>query len=93
MPLAGVGLVVGIAGAVDQAVLAQDVQHLLDVDAAEGVGAAERQLEGRALHVVDQDVQVVGVDERVLGRGVEEVGRMAHDVLVDRRRRRHHHRR
>ena len=35
--------------------------------------------------MVQQDVQVVGVDERVLGRGVEEVRRVADDELIDRR--------
>ena len=53
----------------------------------------ERQLERRALHVIDEDVQVVGIDERVLGRGVEEERRVPHHELIDRRARRHHHRR
>ena len=39
------------------------------------LGRRERQLERRALHVIDQDVQVVGIDQRVLGRRVEEVRR------------------
>ena len=34
---------------------------------AERLVHAERQLEGGALHVIEQDVQVVGVDEGVLG--------------------------
>ena len=42
--------------------------------------------------MLDQDVQVVGIDERVLGRRVEEVRRVADDVLVERRAARHQHR-
>ena len=45
----------------------------------------ERQFEGRALDVVDQDVQVVRIDQRVLRRRVEEIRRVAHDELVERR--------
>ena len=81
-----------IARAVHESVLAQDVEHLLHVDDAERVGAAERQLERRALHVVDQDVQVVGIDQRVLGRGVEEVLGVLHHELIHRRGTGHHHR-
>ena len=40
---------------------------------AELLVVSEGQLERRALHVIQQNVQVVGVDERVLGRGVEKV--------------------
>ena len=53
----------------------------------------ERQLERRALHVVDEDVQVVGIDQRVLRRRIEEVRRVARDELIERRAARHHHRR
>ena len=44
---------------------------------------AERQLEGRALEVVDQDEGVLGIDARVLGRRAEEVVGMRGQVLVD----------
>jgi hypothetical protein len=60
--------------------------------AAERLAGGERQLERRALHVVHEDVQVVGIDERVLGRGVEEIRRVAHDELIDRRAAGHEHR-
>ena len=92
VPLPGL-VAVGIARAVHQAVLAQDHQHLLHVDRAERIGAAERQLERGALHVVHENVQVVGIHERVLGRGVEEIRRVLGHELIDRRARRHHHRR
>ena len=41
--------------------------------------------------MVEQDVQVVGIDERVLRRGVEEIRRVAHDELIDRRAARDEH--
>ena len=53
----------------------------------------ERQLERRALDVIDEDVQVVGIDERALGRRVEEIRRVADDELIERRAARHQHRR
>ena len=80
-------------GVVDEAFLAEHGEDLLHVLVPEALIVAERQLEGRALHVVEQDVQVVGVDERVLGRGVEEVRRVADDELIDRRAARDEHRR
>ena len=43
--------------------------------------------------MVDEDVQIVGIDERMLRRGVEKIPRVPHDELIDRRARRHHHRR
>ena len=73
-------------GVVDEPLLRQHRQHLLHVSPrAELLVVRERQLERRALHVVEQDVQVVGVDQRVLGRRVEEIRRVADDELVDRR--------
>ena len=45
--------------------------------AAELLARRERQLERRALHVIDEDVQVVGIDERVLRRRIEEIRRDA----------------
>ena len=60
---------------------------------AELLVVRERQLERGALHVVEQDVQVVGIDQRVLRRRVEEVRRIADDELIDRRAARDQHRR
>ena len=70
--------------------LLQHAQHLLHVDLAIGLIGGERQLEGRALHVIHQDVEIVGIDQRVFRRGIEEVRRMPHDKLIDWRARRHH---
>ena len=70
-------LAVRALGAMHQAALLQNAEHLLHVVAAVLFARRERQLEGRALHVIDEDVQVVGIDQRVLGRRVEEVRRIA----------------
>ena len=75
-----------------QSGLLQHAEHILDVDRSERVAGRERELERRALHVLHENVQVVGVDERVLGRGIEEIRRMPHDELVDRRARSNQHR-
>ena len=56
------------ARAVQQALLLQELQDLRQVLAAERLARVERQLEGRALHVVDQDLQVVRVDAPLLDR-------------------------
>ena len=68
-------------------------QDFLQILAAEPLIVPERQLECRALHVIEQDVEVVRIDQRVLGRRVEEVGRVTDDELVDRRAAGHEHRR
>ena len=60
---------------------------------AEALVGLERQLEGRALDVIEQDLQVVRVDERVLRRGAEEVVGVPDHELIERRARRHQHRR
>ncbi len=62
---------------VHEAFFAEDRQDLLHVDRAERLVGRERQFERRALHVVEQDVQIVGIDERMLGRGAEEEFRIA----------------
>ncbi len=50
----------------------------------------EGQLVGGAFQVVEQDIEVVGVDQRLLRRLPEEVLRVGDDVLVQRVGRRHH---
>ena len=82
-----------IIRAVHQPLLGQDAENLLHVVAPERFGAGERQLERRALDVIHQDVQVVGIDERPLGRRVEEIRRVADDELIERRAAGDHHRR
>ena len=86
-PVPVAGRLLGRAGLaeVHEALLRQDAEDLLQVLPAERLAGRERQLERRALDVVDQDLQVVRIDERVLGRRVEEVRRVADDELVERR--------
>ena len=79
-------------GVMDESFLGEHREDLLDVLVSEPLVVAERQLERGALHVVEEDVQVVGVDERVLGRRVEEIRRVADDELIDRRAARDEHR-
>ena len=62
--VAGVRRVLFRSDVVHQPLLGENRQHLLHVISAELLGRAERQLERRALHVVDENVQVVGIDER-----------------------------
>ena len=52
-----------VAGPVHQAGLLQHAQHLLHIDQASPLVGGERQFERGALHVVHEDVQVVGIDE------------------------------
>ena len=73
--------------------LGEHAEDFLHVVPAERFVGRERQLERRALDVIDEDVQVVGIDQRPLGRGVEEVRRVADDELIERRAARDHHRR
>jgi hypothetical protein len=64
-----------LAGAVQQLLALEVLQDLDQVLPAEALVAREGQLEGRALDVVDQDLQVLGVDPALLDRGAEEVVR------------------
>ena len=66
-------------------------QERAQVLAAEHLAVAERQLEGGAAHVVQQDQQLVRRDARVLGRGAEKELGIAHDELVERLARGHQH--
>ena len=49
-----------------EALFRQNPQDLLHVVPAERFGRTERQFERGALDMVDEDVQVVGVDQRPL---------------------------
>ena len=60
--------------------------------AAEELARRERQLEGAALQVVDEDEGVLRIDAGVLGGRAEQIVRMRREVLVHRRARGHHHR-
>ena len=73
------------AAPMHEALLGEHRQHLLQVVPAERFAIGERQLERRALDVIDEDVEVVGIDERALRRAVEEIRRVPHDELIERR--------
>jgi hypothetical protein len=68
---------------VEQPLLLEEAEDLGQVLSPEALAGAERQLEGRALDVVHQDLQVVGVDPALLHRLAEEVVRVLGDVLVE----------
>ena len=57
------------AGAADRNpnLIGENGQDFLKVVAAKRIARREWQLEGRAFDVIDQDVQVVGIDHRVFG--------------------------
>ena len=79
------------AFAVHDTVLFQVAEHLAEVFLAEAVALLERQLEGRAADMIEQDQQLVGIDARLLGRGAEEELGVADNVLVQRQTARHQH--
>ena len=91
-PVVAAGPMARAACPVHEPLLGQDAENLLQVVPAERLGAGERQLERRALDVIDEDVQVVGIDQRPLGRAIEEIRRMPDDELIERRAARHHDR-
>ena len=76
------------AGPGDHPVLLEHLEQLADVGRAEPLAVRERQLEEPGLQVAGQDEQVVGVDQRLLRRRLQEVLGVADDELVERRARR-----
>jgi hypothetical protein len=77
---------------VHEALFREHPEDFLQVMSAELLRTGERQLEGRALDVIHEDMKVVRVDERALGRRFEEVRRVADHELIERRAARHHDR-
>src|SRR5215467_11690779 len=76
---------------VHQALFRQKTEDLLNVDTTERFVARKRQLERRTLHVIDEYVQVVGIDQRALGRSLEEVARIPDNELIEGSAARDHH--
>ena len=70
---------------VDQPLLGQYRKYVAEIVPAEGLVPGKRQLERRALDVIDEDVQVVGIDQRPLRRAIEEIRRVADNELIERR--------
>ena len=73
----------GLVDEIDEPLLAQQSQHSLQIFLAELFARRKRQLERRALDVVEQDLQIVGVDEGVLRRSLKKVVWVLDDELVD----------
>ena len=82
-----------VAGPVEDPFLLEHPEQLFQVLVAETFPLAEGQLEGGALEVLDQDLEVLRIDQTALGRPFEEVVRVLDDELVDGGRVRHQHRR
>ena len=80
-----IGPVVFAAGLVEHALLVEVREDAGRVLRTEALARLERDLERRALQVLHQHVQVVGVHEPGFGRAVEHVFGVLYDVLVRRR--------
>jgi hypothetical protein len=80
------------ASAGEQPLLLEELEDLDQALSPERLVCREGQLERRALDVVHEDLQVVGVDPPLLDGGVEEVGGVLRDELVEGGRVRHEHR-
>jgi hypothetical protein len=68
--------------------LGDEGEELVGGGRSEDLPRLERQLEGGAAQMRDQDVQVVRVEARLLGSTVEEEVRVVDDIAVDGRTRR-----
>ena len=75
-------------GLADVARLRDEREQVVRGARPEHLARLERQLERRAAQVGEQDVEVVRVEPRLLGRAPEQELRMVDDVAVDRRGRR-----
>ncbi len=84
--------VIKLARAMQISRLRQLRQNFWHLHFAHFVRCFNRQFERRAFQMVQQNLQIVRLNERVLRSIPEKIIRMLHDVLVERRRRRHHHR-
>src|SRR5579884_2412007 len=62
----------------------QKPAQLCGVMWSESFSIANRQLKRRTLEMIQQDLQVVRIDVRMLRRSLEEVFRMLNDVLIQR---------
>src|SRR5437016_14511156 len=62
-----------------------------EVDIAEFVARRDGQFERRAFQMIDEDLEIVGLDESVLGSVAEEIVGMANNELIERRRGGHEH--
>ena len=81
-----------IVGQVQIPLFDQHLQNGVDIgEGAKRLARLEGKLEGGAAQVIDQQRQVIGVDQGVLGRALEDIARVGRQVLVERRGRGHQH--
>src|SRR6266576_1248326 len=64
---------------------------VLEGDIPEVVARRDGQFERRTFQMIDEDFQIVGLDESVLGSVAEEIVGMANNELIERRRGGHQH--
>ena len=74
-----------VAGLADVPFLGEEGEEVVRGTGSEDLARLERQLERGAPQVGQQDVQVVRVEARLLGRALQQELRVVDDVLVDRR--------
>ena len=65
------------------ALLGEERHEVVDRRRSEHLAGLKRQLEGRGAQVREEDVQVVGVEARLLRPGAEQELRVVDDILVD----------
>ena len=75
----------------DESTFGKELQNLSDGMTTECFVGAKRQLERRTLQVADEDMDVVGIHQPLLGWLVQEVLRMVDDELIERHAGRDHH--
>ena len=76
---------IGCADVTQDVRVCQIRQHLIRTDSiAESFPVMERQFISGAFEVVQQDIKIVGIQQRILGTGSEKVFRMCDDELVQR---------
>ena len=77
------GPVPAVAGAQQDPLFLEQVQQRFEVFPAKGLPLLERELEGGALHVLDEDLEVVGIDESLFrARSEEVVGVPDHELVL-----------
>ena len=74
-----------LAGAMQKARFGEALAEFGNIHAAKFFVRRDRQFERGALQMIHQNFQIVRLDEGVLGRAAEEIIRMLHDELVERR--------
>ena len=74
------------AGVVEVARFGKPRARLRQVDFTEALVRADGKLERGAFQMIDENLEIVRLDERVFGRIAEEIVRVADDELIERRR-------